>query len=168
MNAAEHNKQGAFLICKTLSAHGYRALFAGGCVRDFLLHIPPADIDIATSASPAEVVSLFSRTVTVGAKFGVVGLSTALADEVAPDAYQALLARLSHQSVVKHFDAYADIAWDSTAFEIRGDDPRWVLSADDSLGGTAWYQALDPGVQAQLGLDLIASKMKIGSWAVSR
>ncbi|OQC08058.1 MAG: CCA-adding enzyme [Candidatus Hydrogenedentes bacterium ADurb.Bin101] len=72
MNAAEHNKQGAFLICKTLSAHGYRALFAGGCVRDFLLHIPPADIDIATSASPAEVVSLFSRTVTVGAKFGVV------------------------------------------------------------------------------------------------
>ena len=91
----------------------------------------------------------------------------ALAEEVvqpsiAPSAYDAMLARLSHQSVVKHFDAYADIAWDSPDFEIRGDDPRWILPEDDALGATAWYQALDPATQARLGLDLVASKMKIG------
>ena len=34
------------------------------------------------------------------------------------DAYTKLVGRLSHQSVVKHFDAYADIAWDSPEFAI--------------------------------------------------
>lgn len=68
----ERYLEGAFSICETLAAHGHRALLAGGCVRDYLLQIPSADIDIATSALPDEVVSLFARTVTVGAKFGVV------------------------------------------------------------------------------------------------
>ena len=30
----------------------------------------------------------------------------------ADDTYRRLLDRLSHQSVVKHYDAYADIPWD--------------------------------------------------------
>ena len=34
------------------------------------------------------------------------------------DAYHRLLARLSHQSVVKHYDAYADIPWDDPAYAI--------------------------------------------------
>ncbi len=34
------------------------------------------------------------------------------------DAYLDLLSRLSHQSVVKHFDAYADIAWDDLEMTI--------------------------------------------------
>ena len=32
------------------------------------------------------------------------------------DAYSDLIRRLSHQSVVKHFDAYADIEWDNPEF----------------------------------------------------
>lgn len=51
---------------------GHRALFAGGCVRDLLLGIEPHDVDIATSATPEEVMALFPRTVAVGARFGVV------------------------------------------------------------------------------------------------
>ena len=93
---------------------------------------------------------------------GVALADEVVAAEVAPSAYTAMLARLSHQSVVKHFDAYGDIAWDTPEFEIRGDDPRWILPADDALGATAWYRALDRATQAQLGLDLVASKMKIG------
>src|SRR5947207_8904946 len=41
--------------------------------------------------------------------------------------YQHLLRRLSHQSVVKHFDAYADIDWDADEYRIDPEDPRWEL-----------------------------------------
>jgi hypothetical protein len=76
--------------------------------------------------------------------------------------WDELLARLSRQSVVKHFDAYADVAWDDPELAIDRADPRWALDADDPLGATAWYQALPAGDRAALGLDLVASKMKIG------
>src|SRR6266576_6955420 len=55
--------------------------------------------------------------------------------------YQHLLRRLSHQSVVKHFDAYADIDWDADEYRIDPEDPRWELGSDDVLGATAWYRA---------------------------
>lgn len=76
--------------------------------------------------------------------------------------YDALLGRLSHQSVVKHFDAYADIPWDDPAYRIDPDDPRWELSADDALGATAWYREQAPGVRSRIGLHMIATFMKIG------
>ncbi len=55
-----------------LQAAGFVALFAGGCVRDELLGITPADHDIATSATPDDVKKLFRRTHSFGASFGVV------------------------------------------------------------------------------------------------
>ncbi|WP_343226026.1 CCA tRNA nucleotidyltransferase [Luteolibacter marinus] len=51
---------------------GHLAYFAGGCVRDHLLGKEPKDYDIATSATPAEVVRLFPGANEVGAHFGVV------------------------------------------------------------------------------------------------
>jgi len=51
---------------------GYEALLAGGCVRDMLLGERAYDYDVATDAEPAVVSALFKRTLTVGAKFGVV------------------------------------------------------------------------------------------------
>jgi hypothetical protein len=77
-------------------------------------------------------------------------------------AWDGLLARLSRQSVVKHFDAYADVAWDDPELAIDRADPRWELEATDPLGATDWYQGLPQAERAGLGLDLIASKMKIG------
>ena len=59
-------------ICACLREAGYRALFAGGCVRDRLLGDVPKDYDIATNALAAEVTELFPRTIAVGAAFGVV------------------------------------------------------------------------------------------------
>ena len=50
------------------------------------------------------------------------------------ETYAELVRRLSHQSVVKHFDAYADIDWDSAEFHIDPEDPRWELGTDDVLG----------------------------------
>ncbi|MGO8705307.1 MAG: CCA tRNA nucleotidyltransferase [Candidatus Brocadiia bacterium] len=59
-------------IVQTLRAAGHEAYFAGGCVRDMVMGVEPHDYDIATSARPEEVVRLFSRSLTVGAQFGVV------------------------------------------------------------------------------------------------
>src|SRR5947208_5828897 len=77
--------------------------------------------------------------------------------------YQHLLRRLSHQSVVKHFDAYADIDWDAGEYRIDPEDPRWELSSDDPLGATAWPPAQSPATRARLGLHLVATKMRIGA-----
>jgi poly(A) polymerase len=51
---------------------GFTAYFAGGCVRDFLIGKSPKDYDIATDATPAQVVALFPHAQQVGAHFGVV------------------------------------------------------------------------------------------------
>jgi putative nucleotidyltransferase with HDIG domain len=69
MNEAETT---AKLIVKRLRSAGYIAFFAGGCVRDKLLGKTPKDFDVATSARPEQVQSLFPNTYAVGAHFGVV------------------------------------------------------------------------------------------------
>jgi len=79
------------------------------------------------------------------------------------ESYPALVARLSRQSVVKHFDAYADIDWDAPDFAIHHDDPRWELGPEDVLGATAWYRSQPQPVRAALGLHMIATFMKIGA-----
>jgi poly(A) polymerase len=65
-------EQAARRICARLREAGYRALFAGGCVRDRLLGLTPQDFDIATSAPPTEVARLFHKHFTVGAAFGTI------------------------------------------------------------------------------------------------
>lgn len=77
-------------------------------------------------------------------------------------AYRHLLARLSHQSVVKHFDAYADVPWDDPAYAIDPEDPRFELSADDPLARTAWYRSQPAPVRARIGLHMMAQFMRTG------
>ncbi len=59
-------------IVTRLNEAGYPAYFVGGAVRDRLMGRVPADIDIATAATPDVVASLFERTVPVGKDFGVI------------------------------------------------------------------------------------------------
>ena len=73
-----------------------------------------------------------------------------------------LVGQLSRQSVVKHFDAYADVRWDDPMYGIDPADPRWELPADSPLGATAWYRAQPPAVRARIGLHGIAANMKAG------
>jgi poly(A) polymerase len=65
-------KDQALKIVKKLREYGYEALFCGGYVRDMLLELPSADIDIATNALPDMVESLFDKTLSVGKTFGVI------------------------------------------------------------------------------------------------
>jgi len=59
-------------ICDALQNAGFQAFLVGGCVRDLLLGREPADYDVATSATPEQVLKLFPDGVTVGAQFGVI------------------------------------------------------------------------------------------------
>ena len=68
--------QGAMPILRTLQEAGYEAYFVGGSVRDILLNKPIHDVDIATSAFPAEVKELFHRTIDVGIDHGTVMVVT--------------------------------------------------------------------------------------------
>lgn len=62
-------------IVTKLVQEGHTAYFAGGWVRDFLMGHPSDDIDIATSATPQQILDLFPRTILVGLQFGVVIVS---------------------------------------------------------------------------------------------
>ena len=64
--------EAALRIVQTLRAAGHQAYLAGGCVRDLLLGREPQDYDAATSATPDQVLAMFTRTFAVGAHFGVV------------------------------------------------------------------------------------------------
>lgn len=64
----------AVQVVRALRDAGRQALWAGGCVRDQLLGAPPKDYDVATSALPDEVRTVFGkrRTLPIGAAFGVI------------------------------------------------------------------------------------------------
>ena len=68
--------EAAVEIVAHLRAQGHQAWFVGGCVRDLLMGSAPKDFDVATSALPGQVLTLFPRTFAVGAHFGVVLVCT--------------------------------------------------------------------------------------------
>jgi poly(A) polymerase len=72
MHPTSQHYRAALAIAQTLREAGHQAYFAGGCVRDLLLGLAPKDYDVATSATPDQIVALFPKTFTVGAHFGVV------------------------------------------------------------------------------------------------
>jgi putative nucleotidyltransferase with HDIG domain len=66
------SKHFAISVIRTLRERGFQSYLAGGCVRDLLLHREPADYDVATSATPTQVMELFPESYAVGEQFGVV------------------------------------------------------------------------------------------------
>lgn len=75
-DAGEHGapiaaRAAATWVARRLRDAGHRALFAGGCVRDQLLGLEPADYDVATDALPDQVRAVFPRAIGVGESFGV-------------------------------------------------------------------------------------------------
>ena len=74
MTTSSPQRDFAVEIVRQLRAVGYEALLAGGCVRDLLHGREPKDYDVATTARPEQVRTLFGhgRTLAVGASFGVI------------------------------------------------------------------------------------------------
>jgi hypothetical protein len=90
------------------------------------------------------------------------GPTASIDDEQTDTRFADLVRRLSEQSVVRHFDAYADIDWDAPEMAIRADDPRFELPPDSPLGATTWYRSLPPERRAEIGLSGIVANMKAG------
>ena len=65
---------------KILNAHGIAAYVVGGAVRDIIMGTVPKDYDIASSASPCEILEIFSgfKAIETGLRFGTV---TVIIDE---------------------------------------------------------------------------------------
>jgi poly(A) polymerase len=74
MSPADPQREFAVDVVRRLQEAGFRALWNGGCVRDFLMGRTPKDYDVATDARPDAVRTLFGhrRTLAVGASFGVI------------------------------------------------------------------------------------------------
>jgi poly(A) polymerase len=72
VNLSSQKAQQATRIVRELRQAGHSAYLVGGCVRDLILGLEPADYDVATSAIPEQVMRLFPQTYAVGAQFGVV------------------------------------------------------------------------------------------------
>lgn len=62
----------ALPVMQRLEEHGYEAYFVGGSVRDIMMQRPIHDVDIATSAYPEEVQSIFPSTIDLGIEHGTV------------------------------------------------------------------------------------------------
>ena len=71
-------EQQAVNMIEILRKRGHHAYLCGGCVRDLLLGLKPADYDVATSATPDEVMRIFPESYDVGAQFGVMLVPAAL------------------------------------------------------------------------------------------
>jgi poly(A) polymerase len=67
-------REKATALVKKLVSAGFKAYFAGGCVRDMALGAEPKDYDIATDARPDDIRRLFERTIPIGAAFGVINV----------------------------------------------------------------------------------------------
>ncbi len=65
-------RSAALSVLERIRKSGHSAYFVGGCVRDLLLGVAPQDYDIATSARPEDVMTVFPETIAVGAQFGVI------------------------------------------------------------------------------------------------
>lgn len=61
-------------IINLLKKNGYEAYIIGGCVRDFLMGRAPSDFDMTTSATPDEMLSVFSdyKVIKTGLKHGTI------------------------------------------------------------------------------------------------
>lgn len=59
-------------IIETIESFHHEAYFVGGAVRDLILGVEVNDIDIATSATPEQIMTIFQKVIPVGIEHGTV------------------------------------------------------------------------------------------------
>lgn len=59
-------------VARILIKEGYDCYLVGGALRDLMLEKAPHDYDLATNALPDEMLNIFPKSVSTGAKFGTV------------------------------------------------------------------------------------------------
>jgi poly(A) polymerase len=114
MTEDEARRAFAVDVVRRLQAAGYQSLWAGGCVRDLILGQTPSDYDVATDATPEQVMAVLPfQAVTVGISFGVVRV------------------RRSHRPGV---DVEVEVAtFRSDGAYVDGRRPEWVVFSSPEL-----------------------------------
>ena len=59
-------------VARSLIKEGFEVYLVGGAIRDILMGKKPNDYDLATNALPDEMLEIFPKSVSVGAKFGTI------------------------------------------------------------------------------------------------
>ncbi|MBN1618788.1 HD domain-containing protein [Candidatus Dojkabacteria bacterium] len=59
-------------VARILSKEGFKCYLVGGALRDLVMGILPDDYDLATDALPDQMLNIFPKAVSTGAKFGTV------------------------------------------------------------------------------------------------
>lgn len=62
----------AFRVIQEIELNGYEAYLVGGAVRDYLIGKTVGDLDIATSATPDQVMKVFDKVIPIGIEHGTV------------------------------------------------------------------------------------------------
>ena len=63
-------------VCERLASAGHQSVAVGGAVRDAILGRDPGDWDVATAATPDQVMALFKRVIPTGIQHGTVTIVT--------------------------------------------------------------------------------------------
>jgi putative nucleotidyltransferase with HDIG domain len=128
MQALSPQEAAARGIIDRLRSLGHQAYYAGGCVRDRLLGLPPKDFDVATSAEPHVVLKAFPTTFAVGAHFGVVLVVTESADGAEV---------MTEVATFRNDGAYSD-GRRPDAVRYSHDPREDVLRRDFTINGMLW------------------------------
>lgn len=110
---------GAENIINELRENGYSAYIVGGCIRDTFMHVIPHDWDICTSASPDDMLRIFSnhKIIDTGSKYGTITVilnnaayecTTYRSSKREPDDYSNLKEDLMHRDFTINAMAYND------------------------------------------------------------
>ena len=70
--ALESLSRGSVNTVKALQEAGFQAFIVGGAVRDLLLGLKPKDFDVATNATPDQVLKCFRRARAIGKRFKII------------------------------------------------------------------------------------------------
>lgn len=107
-----------------LNSHGMEAYAVGGCVRNLLLGKPSSDFDVATSALPQEIMSIFPKTIPLGIEHGTIVI---LMDDVS-------LEISSFKGILEgQFDLYEDLRRRDFTINAMAMDEEGVIY--DPFGG---------------------------------
>jgi poly(A) polymerase len=152
------SKELANSIVETLRQRGFQAYLVGGCVRDLLLGREPKDYDVATDATPEQVMGIFPQTYAVGAQFGVVLVPEPEPDKKAGDERVAGNSSRSHAVEVATFRSDLGYSDGRHPDEVRfsGDPREDVARRDFTING----MLLDPGGRQTPGevLDFVGGR----------
>jgi poly(A) polymerase len=135
-------------VLRALGARGAEVRFIGGCVRDAILQHPIKDIDIATTATPNEVIDLLTKSaikaVPTGLDHGTVTAViehktfeiTTLRRDVETDGRHAVVA---YTKDWREDAERRDLTMNALSLSIDGTIHDYVDGYDDALSGTVKF-----------------------------